>query len=294
MQNRTRCCCCSTLLPSSVDVAGKLTRDTSFGELKDSWIGIDEPQFFAYYKCPTCGTLNTKEYPSESIISDLYASMPPNMDSVIDSRDQESNQYEYARIVASCFTETSYNPLHVLEIGADRGLLCRAMAQVLPNRIASFQVVEPNVEVHEDLLNVFRDSYLNGFIFPTLENAISASTQPLDLVIAIHVFDHIFNLQSFFSSLRERLSKRGKIFFVVHNPRSTLAKVLGKRWPAYCAQHPQLLTPAGVEELAKAHSLKLCKTNRTFNHFSMAMVGSFLGIKLPSYITETQDRKSVV
>ena len=106
-------------------------------------------------------------------------------------------------------------------------------------------------------------------------------------MVAVHVFDHIFDLQDLFVRLRSRLSKSGRIFFVVHNPHSTLAKILGKKWPPYCAQHPQLFTPSGVRELAKAHSLRLRKTSRTFNHFSLGMVGSFLGLKLPPFISDT-------
>jgi SAM-dependent methyltransferase len=264
-----------------------LTGHASFDVIKRGWIGIDGSQFFAYYKCPACGTLNTREYPSESAISELYASMPPNMAEVVAESDQLLNQRSYAKTASKLFADAPPDSLNILELGADCGLLCRAMADLLPHRIASFQAIEPNKDVHADLQTVFQETHIKGSIHPTLEDAMTATNTSLDLVIAIHVFDHIFDLQDLFSKLRSRLSKAGHIFFVVHNPHSTLARVLGKKWPPYCAQHPQLFTPSGVRELAKAHSLRLRKTSRTFNHFSLGMVSSFMGLKLPPSIRDT-------
>lgn len=287
MRERSVCCCCQTELPRSAEIPGSLSSQATFDEIKRGWIGIDGSQFFAYYKCPACGTLNTREYPSESAISTLYASMPPNMAEVVNESDQLLNQRSYAKAAAKLFVDAPPDSLNVLELGADCGLLCRAMADLLPHRIASYQAVEPNKDVHADLQTVFQETRIQGSIFPTLDDAMSASDTPLDLVVAIHVFDHIFDLQDLFAKLRSRLSKNGRIFFVVHNPHSTLAKILGKKWPPYCAQHPQLFTPSGVKELAKAHSLQLSKTSRTFNHFGLGMVGSFLGLKLPPLIRDT-------
>ena len=61
-----------------------------------------------------------------------------------------------------------------------------------------------------------------------------------DVVVAIHVLDHVPDLNQFTRQMTAKLSTGGICFVVVHNERSVLARMLGKRWPAFCLQHPHL------------------------------------------------------
>ena len=119
----------------------------------------------------------------------------------------------------------------------------------------SLCTVEPNQDVVGQLKAAIAATNAPARHFPTLEAALQHEGDGLDLVIAIHVMDHIFDLNELFATLRSRLSRQGMFFMVVHHPGSRLARVLAKRWPPYCLEHPQLLTPKEVSCLARRHAM---------------------------------------
>lgn len=287
MRVRKACCCCGSTLPDKAEVPGSLSGSVSSDELQRGWIGIGSSPLFAYFKCVNCGTLNVREYPLEADISNLYASMPPNMAEVVDPVNQSRNQAAYAQTVAHYVAHSSPTRMNVLELGADCGLFCRALQQRMPEQLACMLAVEPNMEVHHELLAAFHELNIDGRVHTTVEEALGQAPDPVNLVVGIHVFDHIFDLDSLFIVLRASLSPHGYIFFVVHNPSSAVAKLLGKRWPPYCAQHPQLFTRKGIAQLAIRHSLKLIRTSRTRNHFPLEMVAKYIGITLPAALRST-------
>ena len=66
----------------------------------------------------------------------------------------------------------------------------------------------------------------------------------------------------------------------MHNPNSTLAKILGNNWPAYCSQHPQLFSKKSINEISKVTGFEVIKQGRTVNNFALSMITSFFGMNL--------------
>jgi hypothetical protein len=244
-----------------------------FDRLKAGWLGGRPGALFSYFQCSNCSVLNIRSYPDELILWRLYASIPPNMQGQVSSLDQQANQRAYAHRIARAVRRGSSDvPLRILELGSDCGWLLRELMQALRGRIGSFAAVEPNQDVVGQLKAAIAATNAPAHHFATLEAALRDDGPAYDLVIAIHVMDHIFELNELFATLRSRLSRQGMIFMVVHNPGSLLARVLGQRWPPYCPQHPQLFTPKGVSCLARRYGMAVVNEGRTWNRFSLAMI----------------------
>lgn len=258
--------------------------NSSFDQINSAWIGIGKSSHFSFHECSYCGTLSNRVYPDTSVLAKLYSSMPPNMAEAVSLKDQGKNQLSYARVIArhASSNGASNNSLSILELGADCGLLLSAIADLLPRGASNMVAIEPNLEVHQALKErMNRRASQAAACYVDLQELPDNYSDSFDIIAAVHVFDHVFDIGSLLKDLASKLSPRGFIFFVVHNPQSSVASLLGRKWPPYCAQHPQLFTRNGSAALAKGAGLKLVKSGRTINHFSLSMVTDFLGLKLP-------------
>jgi hypothetical protein len=262
-------------------MAGGLSVHNELERLRRAWVGMECRDFFPYFRCVICGTLNVSEYPDSQDVNSLYSSMPANMEGCVGERYQRLNQRRYAQTIARFHRKSEKEGLRVIELGADRGFLLHYLNQFLPGRLAAVDAVEPNADVGMQLSCELARIGSHCRIASSLEEATQAMSNPIDLLIGIHVFDHLFALADLFALLIPHLSEQAAIFFVVHNPDSLLARVMGCSWPAYSAQHPQLLTPSGVRHLAHRFGMKIVQTGRTWNYFPMSMVTGYLGLPIP-------------
>jgi len=276
-------CCGSTDLIKKAIVHGRLDSTSPEEDLRKGWVGINARTFFTYYCCAQCKSLRVSEYPDEETISRLYSNMPANMHNIVSTRDQYKNQQGYARIITP-FINRCFKPLSglsVLEFGSDCGLLAAGIGELNDTTAWHYTAIEPNGSVRNKLESILRRNYSSHEIKGDA-SALFNGTPPrrYDIVVAIHVFDHIFAIEELLKSIRKILTKNGFIFFVVHNPRSIVARTLGRQWPPYCAQHPQLFSIAGVKAISERTGLKMVQTGRTYNYFSLRMILEYFGFCL--------------
>lgn len=210
--------------------------------------------------------------------------MPPNMEEAVKSEDQRKNQSQYARLATSFLakgkkTSTRYS---VLELGADCGLLANSISMLADTSDWHYSAIEPNLSVINNLEKTLAKTYRDYIIYSDIDQMINKGPSRLfDIIAAVHVFDHVFSIESLLCRLKKLLQPDGLIFFVVHNPESVIARMLGTRWPPYCAQHPQLYTVKGVKSLASIVGLKVAASGRTTNYFTLKMIGDFMGLSSP-------------
>jgi len=272
-QARSICVACGGALSAEPQVLGGLLVQASPERVRSSWLGLTNGDFFSYHRCSRCGTLNVREYPDEYLLAELYGAMPANMAGALSTGEQQANQRAYAHWIARAVRRGASDvPLRILELGSDCGWLLRELMQALRGRIGSFAAVEPNQDVVGQLKAAIAATNAPAHHFATLEEALQHEGDELDLVLAIHVMDHLFELNELFATLRSRLSRQGLIFMVVHNPGSLLARVLGQRWPPYCPQHPQLFTPKGVSCLARRYGMAVVNEGRTWNRLATGII----------------------
>lgn len=217
-----------------------------------------ERVFFSYHRCPGCGLLYCPVYYSQGQLSHLYGHQDENMSEVPMSARLRTQEF-YARLAAP---ETLPDG-DFLELGSDIGLFAeRCAAQ---KRFGHLWLYEPNKTVRAEL-----DSRLARYPHTVVETPyVRADVRPgsLALAAAIHVLDHVWEPVNVLKDLYEAMVPGGRLLMVTHDERSLLSRVLGKRFPPYTLQHPQLYSQASLEAIVRQAGFEAVRTVKTVNYF---------------------------
>ena len=228
---------------------------------KKVWEGFTEDIiFFPYHRCK-CGMLTTKTFIKEKALNHLYSDTQEN----VYEDDNKNNDIETRKGYLSQiqkFLNSDKKKINILEIGADNGSFIKLIKQF--NKKINFTAVEPNKKMHKRLKLLTKNVYSSIKKIP--------NDKKFDLIIAVHVFDHIPNLTEFLKKITKKLKKDGLIYGVVHDERSLMAKSLGKRWPAYSIQHPHLFNPSSIDFLFKRLKFKKSFILKTKNFFNLGFL----------------------
>lgn len=226
------------------------------------WLQLTEKKyFFPYHVCAKCKLLYVKEYYSEEQLSQLYQKLSDNIFSG-DHRAHLLTQQGYAQLITKVFVPQN-SGLRILEYGPDIGLLSKQLTQrYKPDK---YFLIEPNTKLHDDFLVELP----NAHIWEDDSQIIEIEDDSLDLIVMVHVFDHILHPYEKLRLLREKLRHGGKLFLVTHSSGSLLRYVLRKNWPPYCLHHPQLYCPASIQNILIRAGFSGVETHRTYNYFKL-------------------------
>ena len=260
------CPVCKSSRPDSrkLEMRSKIPAENhSFNEVMSNFVGLRQDQiFFSYFRCLKCKVLYCPWYFSNDQLEILYNEMPDNLmgENVdVSSRTQESYALSVARFCKESPTLKNY-----LELGPDIGLVGKKLGESLTFRTALF--VEPNQNVHATLVE-------NSKKFENINVVSFLSEAPrdyeFDIAIAVHVFDHLLFPADTLQKLSTMGSEDRVLGIVVHNERSFVAKILGKKWPPYCLQHPQLYNSETLSLLLSNSQWSMKHLERTKNHYSL-------------------------
>ncbi len=218
-----------------------------FDDLRDSWRGFfkDRKYFFTYRRCAACGQVYAPRYFTPGQLADLYGQMEDNTGGLPEAL-MAKTQRGYFELLRR---EAALSPGGYLELGPDVGLFTREAMRGA--EFSHFWMVEPNRAVHPVLAELLR-----GKTHTLLDDSAQIAQVPdasLALVAAIHVLDHLLEPQPLLELLFRKLRPGGAILAVTHHQGSAIARLFGRRWPAYCLQHPQLYAPGSLAgSLARA------------------------------------------
>jgi hypothetical protein len=234
--------------------------------LRPSWSGLAQGKpFFTYHRCVTCGLLFNPVYFDAGQLDELYAAMAPNMDSV-DPRSIAATQAGYYRAAeARGLIDGGY-----LEIGPDVGHIVDAAAE--SGRFNRFWLFEPNRAVHGALRSATRERETT--ILPDLADLAMVPDRSVTLAVMIHVLDHLLDPLETMATIRRKLHRQGVLLVVTHNESSLLRHTLGRRWPPFCLQHPQLFSPTTITELLARAGFGAITVTRSVNHFPIDFLGT--------------------
>lgn len=236
---------------------------------KKMWRGLSEKKiFFPYYRCK-CGMLTTKTFINDKTLKYLYSDMHENVFRDDNKNNDIKTKKSYLAQIQKFLNRPKKN-LNILEVGADNGNFLKLM--IGSNSNINFTVVEPNKRMHKKIKLLTKNIYKDAKQIPRNEK--------FDLIIAIHVFDHIPNLIDFLKRIRRRLKKGGYIYGVVHDEKSILAKILGNRWPGYSLQHPHLFNSDSINHLFKRLNYDKYFIIKTINFFNLGFLLQNLFIAL--------------
>ncbi|MCW4461030.1 class I SAM-dependent methyltransferase [Sphingomonas sp. BT-65] len=235
------CPACGSSESRSEVRAGKAAETMSLDALRPFWAGLfKEKCFFSYHRCVACGQLYNPVFFTPGQLGELYARMAPNMDAVGDAAIVATQQGYFARAAANGGLSGGY-----LEIGPDVGHIVRSAAQ--HGGFDRFWLFEPNVAIHDQLrasaggkpalLSTGMDD-----LSPVLDGSVG-------LAVMVHVLDHLLDPLAMLAQIRAKLRPGGTLMIVTHDESSLLRHVMGKRWPPFCLQHPELYNPATMKAL---------------------------------------------
>ena len=263
-------------------IEGGLSNKTKDKELSDVWMGIGKTKHFSYLVCNHCGTLFNYEYPSDKLLNKLYGDMPANMEAEVSSDNQIKNQKSYSRKIFNALKKikVEFKNFSFIEIGADRGFLIRELNKLLDKKFINCVGIEPNNVVKKDLQKNLSNASINYKLLDDIKHINLKDNGNYNLSACIHILDHCFEPLKMLKNIGKTLERNGILLIVVHNPQSSLAKLLGKKWPAYCSQHPQLFSKKGLKEISKLSGFEIINKGRTMNYFALSMITNFLGIKI--------------
>ena len=216
--------------------------------------------FFTYFECGDCGAMFCRTYYRQSQLDGLYGRQAENMVSV-PLQARKRTQEDYIRFLR----RHSRMAGNFLEIGPDIGLFASACAKV--GSFDHYWLYEPNREVHQSLAANFQglSHTINAGIF----RAADVPAQSVSTVVMIYVLDHLLRPAEFLREIGASLEPGGVIFIVTHDCASPLARVLGRRWPPYTLQHPQLFSQRSIATLLQTSGFEVLESIKTTNYFPL-------------------------
>ncbi len=239
----------------------------SFSEVKKSFVGLRKDQvFFSYFRCATCSLLYCPWYFTQIQLDELYVDMPDNFMGE-DKSTVSKTQSGYVIWLGKFVSKVE----KYIEIGPDVGLVAKSVIEKFT--VKSATMVEPNLAIHEEL-SYSIDGAKNKSICQDLDQV---SNGNFDLVVGVHVYDHLLDPIGDLKKLNSISDPEAKLLIVVHNEKSALRKLLKKKWPPFCLQHPQLYNPTTLGNVLEKAGWKLEVVSKSTNWWR---VGHLLGLGL--------------
>lgn len=231
-----------------------------FEQAQAYWSGVlrQEKVFFSYARCADCGLLFAPTYFTADQLERLYADMAPNMDVVPTGAIEATQRGYFDRAVKKLAPGGDY-----LEIGPDVGYIVRLAAG--SGLFRRFWLYEPNRAVHPELAAATGGA--EHLISADMTDLSAVPDGSVSLALIVHVLDHLLDPTAMLEQIRGKLRPDGRLVIVTHNEASLLRRAMGRRWPPFCLQHPQLFDPESISALIRHARYRDVSVERSKNYF---------------------------
>lgn len=256
-----RCCpvCKSQQLAHAECYSTPPAESMSLDTLKEHWSGFFRDKvFFSYYRCRDCKALYCPKFFSNNQLTQLYSVMPHNMAGLPLKALERTQEGYFDTLRRFSSLEGDY-----LEVGPDQGFLAQFCAE--RGRFKHFWLFEPNVTVHPALEK--KVAGIPHTIFPSMFDFSAIPKNRISVFSMVHVLDHLINPREILESMKPTLVEKAIVVFVTHDESSLLSRVLGKKWPPYCLQHPQLFNPRTIKRLLESAGYQVVCVKKCHNHY---------------------------
>ncbi len=241
---------------TSSEPAAEVTR---YPELVPIWNGFfKEKVFFSYKRCSNCGLLYAPIFFTPSQLEELYAQMPSNMDLVPVEALRKTQKGYFDVLKAHSALTGGY-----IEIGPDVGLFTENC--VREGSFDRYWLFEPNRDVGPALT-----AAMQGKPHEIIHDMFGFSAVPegaAGAAVMVHVLDHLLDPVATLRELRQKLSPSACLVIVTHDESSMLRRLFGKRWPAFCLQHPEIYNPRSMRRLLDIAGFEVLELRKTVNVF---------------------------
>ena len=252
--------CGGQALEGPPEVQAKIPPETvSLKELFSFW-GITSRNdcFFGYRRCSSCGLLYNSTWLRPELVADTYSRVDDNIVGGVRQLLKETQ----SRYLA---TLEEYAPLAgvYLEVGPDIGLAVEIALE--RGDLVKIVLVEPNLTSHTALKQLTDDRTTEVVAsLAELEESIR-----VDRLVLIHVLDHLVDPRADIVGLRRRMAPGGLMMVVVHDESSLLRRLLGRRWPPFRLQHPQLFSRKTLPAFLESCGFTVRSLRATTNTLSL-------------------------
>ena len=199
-------------------------------------------------------------YFSNDELSQLYSLMPHNMAGV-PLKALEKTQEGYFEVLR----EFSVLEGDYLEVGPDQGFLAQLCAQ--RGKFKRFWLFEPNQTVHQELKT--KVTGMPHTIFPGMFDFTVIPESQISVLSMVHVLDHLTDPRRILGSMKPTLAENAVVLFVTHDESSLLSRLLGRKWPAFCLQHPQLFNPETITHLLESAGYEVLCIKKSYNYYPL-------------------------
>jgi len=259
-----KCPACGASGGTAEAFSEKPAETLSLDDLRPYWRGLfQEKVFFTYDRCGACGLLYAPVFFDQAQLGELYSAMEPNMDAVPTDAIEATQRVYFEEATAGLTASGNF-----LEIGPDVGYIVGHAAK--DERFEQFYLFEPNKAVHGEL-----GVAANRRPFTISEDMDDLSAVPdgsVALALMVHVLDHLLDPKAMLEQIAKKLKPGGRVAIVTHNERSLLRSVMGKRWPPFCLQHPELYNPQSITKLLKSAGYKTVEVHGSKNYFPLSFM----------------------
>ena len=271
------CPCCGAQAGRAEIICSGDAENMTVDQLRSYWHGLEKTKhFFAYRRCADCALLYNPVFFDDAQLADLYSDMPPNMDMLPFSAIAATQRGYFDAAARAGLSSGDY-----LEIGPDVGHL--VTAAVDHGGFARFWLFEPNQAVHGPLRQATGERPVS--ILTDMTDLSPVPARSVSLAVMIHVLDHLLDPLAMLRGIHAKLKPGGKLLIVTHDEASLLRRVLGRRWPPFCLQHPLLYSSRTIRALAGRAGFPAVEVSASTNHFPIDFLArqaaQAAGVSLP-------------
>lgn len=153
---------------------------------------------------------------------------------------------------------SAQDSIHVLECGSGPGFLLKFLERWFPKANLF------GLDIDTQLINEARAQSLRAHFVQASAMEIPHSDATFDLVIALHLVEHLPQPARFFVEARRVLRREGLLVIATPNPIGIGARILGKRWAGWRdASHVSLNPPAYWRELIRDNGFVILRDGTT-------------------------------
>lgn len=235
-----------------------------YDSLRPYWNGFfKEKVFFSYVRCAKCSLLYTPTFYHQGQLEELYGQMAPNMDLVPLQALVKTQKGYFKELKRFSSLENGY-----IEVGPDIGIFTANCSK--EGSHDRYWLFEPNKAVAQELAkNVGPHAYTiieEMFGFEVIPDSSAG------VAVMIQVLDHLLDPVATLRELKTKLLPDSKLLLVTHNEQSFLRKIVGRRWPAFCLQHPQIYSPKSIAALLEKSGFRVDSIKRSTNYFELSFL----------------------
>lgn len=233
-------------------------------ELRPFWAGFHRDKvFFTYARCRNCNLLYAPHFFTLAQLVELYSDLAPNMEDVPGPA-LEATQASYWRAA----TQRRLPKGGYLEIGPDIGYIVRDASR--EGDFDHFWLFEPNLAVHGALAEAAGER--PHTISADMDDLSPVPDDSIALAVMIHVLDHLLEPLKILRQVQAKLAPGGVLMIVTHNEHSLLRRLMGKKFPPFCLQHPELYNPQSMTMVLERAGYGNVDIGRSTNYFPVAFL----------------------